>query len=195
MRTSEIIRRILIAATLLVACASSLQAAELRDIVVERKENHYRLDSTSWLDVEPEVLYAVLANHDLFGKFTSAVVESRNVEADEQGRPRFFSRFKGCVLLFCKTFVREGHLELTPHTELIAIVDPEKSDFELSREKWTLVPENGGTRMIYEFEMMPKFWVPPVIGPYYMKRALRTGGQKAVIRIEAVARGEPIPEL
>jgi hypothetical protein len=38
--------------------------------------------------------------------------------------------------------------------------------------------------------MVPDFWVPPVIGPYYMKRALKSGGEKAVDRIEALAIAE-----
>ena len=41
--------------------------------------------------------------------------------------------------------------------------------------------------MIYEFEMEPDFWVPPVIGPYYIKRALRSGGMNAIKRIERLA--------
>jgi hypothetical protein len=44
--------------------------------------------------------------------------------------------------------------------------------------------------MIYEFEMEPSFWVPPLIGPYFMKRVLEKGAVRAVNRIEALARGE-----
>lgn len=157
---------------------------------MEREDDVYNMNSVSWLDVSPEHLYNILANHDLFTKFTSAVVESRNVEPDEEGRPQFFSRFEGCVILFCKSFIRNGYLELKPFKELVAIVNPETSDFKHSREQWTLEPEKGGTRMTYEFEMIPDFWVPPVIGPFYIKRALKSGGEKAVDRIEALAKSE-----
>ena len=43
--------------------------------------------------------------------------------------------------------------------------------------------------MIYDFEMEPGFWVPPIIGPYVIKRALKASGANAVNRIEAVALG------
>lgn len=176
---------------ILFLCWNLSLAAELLEIEIEREDNVYNMNSVSWIDVSPEILYSVLSNHDLFTKFTSAVVESRNVEPDEEGRPRFFSRFEGCVILFCKSFIRNGHLELKPFTELIAIVDPENSDFKRSREQWTLAPEKGGTLMKYEFEMVPDFWVPPVIGPFYIKRALKRGGEKAIDRIEALAQSEP----
>lgn len=174
--------------TLVVLSLSSfcLKAAELRNIEVERDDNRYTMTSVSWLDVEPKALYAVLENHDLFTRFTSAVVESRNTEADAKGRPRFYSRLKGCVILYCKSFIRNGHLELTPHTDLVAIVDPERSDFKHSVETWSLTEEGGGTIMEYTFDMEPDFWVPPVIGPFYIKRALKRGGKKAVDRIEAL---------
>ncbi|MGI9329534.1 MAG: SRPBCC family protein [Gammaproteobacteria bacterium] len=167
---------------------SSARGADLLEIEVQREEGVYNMSSVSWLDVPPKDLYDILANHDLFTKFTSAVVESRNVEPDDEGRPQFFSRFEGCVVLYCKSFVRNGYLELTPFKELVAIVHPETSDFKRSREQWTLEPEKGGTKMTYLFEMEPDFWVPPVIGPFYIKRALKRGGEKAVDRIEALAK-------
>jgi ribosome-associated toxin RatA of RatAB toxin-antitoxin module len=162
-------------------------SAELRDVVVEREDNHYELRSEALFDVSPESLYDVLSNYDLFTKFTSAIVESRNVEADEEGRPRFYSRMEGCVMLWCKSFIRNGHLLLKPKTEIIAISNPDESDFTLSKERWELVPEGEGTVLIYEFEMEPDFWVPPVIGPYLIMRALRAGAERAINRIEALA--------
>jgi hypothetical protein len=36
--------------------------------------------------------------------------------------------------------------------------------------------------------MKPKLWIPPVIGPYVIKRRLREGGSYAIQRIEAIAR-------
>jgi len=178
------------AVTLLLVAGTQAVAADLRDVVVEQIEDRYRLRSETWFDAGVEDLYRVLIDYDLFVKFTSAFVESRNLEAGADGRPRFYTRMEGCVLLFCKSFERHGHLVLDPMKQIVAIVDPATSDFKYSRESWTLVPEGNGTLMIYDFEMIPSFWVPPVVGPYYIKRTLRDGGRDAVDRIEAIARGE-----
>ena len=97
---------------------------------------------------------------------------------------------EGCVLIWCRSFVRNGHLLLTPKRDIVAIADPEASDFEYSRERWQLESNGDGTMLTYDFEMVPRFWVPPVIGPYFIKRALKSGGSRAVNRIEALARGE-----
>ena len=181
-----------VVATGLIAVLGSagLAGAELRHVTVDRNEDLYRLQSVTWFGASREALYRVLTDYDRFDKFTSAIVESRNVDPDDEGRPQFFTRMEGCVLLFCKSFIRNGHLELDPHVEIVAIVDPERSDFKRSRERWLLIPDDEGTVLVYEFEMVPDFWVPPVIGPYYIMKALKAGGEKAVNRIEALAIAE-----
>ena len=79
-------------------------------------------------------------------------------------------------------------------TDIEAIVDPEKSDFKYSDERWELVERKEKTLLIYEFEMEPAFWIPPLIGPFYIRRALRAGAVDAVDRIEALAQGRE-PEV
>ena len=178
--------RILAGVAVLVATAAA-PAADLREVEVDREDGVYKLRSVAWFDANGESLYTVLTNYELFGRFTSAIVESRNLDPDDKGRPRYFTRMQGCVLMWCRSFIRVGHLELDKAMEIVAIASPEESDFKYSRERWQLVPENGGTVMTYEFEMAPDFWVPPIIGPYMIQRALRAGGEDAIDRIERIA--------
>jgi hypothetical protein len=173
----------------LVLAARLAVPADLRTIEVEREDDRYSLRSEAYFAASRAELYRVLTNYDLFEQFSSAYVETRNVEEDEKGRPRFFTRMQGCVLLFCRSFVRRGYLLLTPKSEIVAVAEPEDSDFNYSRERWRLQTEGEGTLLIYDFEMEPGFWVPPVIGPYVIKRSLRTGGSDAIDRIEALALG------
>ena len=180
---------------LLLSVSAWAPAAEFRDIMVEREDGLYSMRSEVYFDVERKYLYRVLTDFDLFKKFTGAIVESNNVAADDQGRPQFYARMEGCVLVWCKSFVRNGYLELNPTAEIIAISDPERSDFEISRERWQLITEGEGTLMIYEFKMVPAFWVPPLVGPFYIKHALRSGGVDAVNRIEALAVGKKNSQL
>jgi len=165
----------------------ALRSAELQDVQVDLRNERYFLNSTVYFDVSPQALYDVVSDFDQFEKFTSAIVESRNTGPDERGRPGFYARMEGCVLLFCKSFVRNGYLLLSPIVQIVAIAKPEEGDFKFSRERWQLLPDGDGTIMIYDFEMEPAFWVPPVIGPFYIQRALRGGAERAVNRIEALA--------
>ncbi len=167
--------------------ASALQAAELLDVQVEKEDERYSLYSETVFAVGPQALYELLIDYEKFEKFTSAIVESRNLEPDELGRPGFYARMEGCALLFCKSFIRHGHLVLKPISEIVAIADPQKSDFRYSRERWQIIANGKGTLLIYDFEMEPAFWIPPVIGPFFIQRALRKGAIRAVKRIELLA--------
>ena len=169
--------------------ASAAPAAELVEVSVERVDDRYVLRSETLFDAARSDLYRVLTDYDQFEKFTSAFTESRNLEPDEQGRPRFYNEMEGCVLLFCVSFERYGHLELEPENYIEAIVDPETSDFRYSVESWKLEEQGDRVLLTYRFEVEPAFWVPPVIGPYYIRRALRAGAVRAVDRIEALAQG------
>jgi hypothetical protein len=58
--------------------------------------------------------------------------------------------------------------------------------------------DGENTKMTYKLEMEPDFFVPPVVGPWYLKRTLSQGGQRAVVRIERLARqldGRPVEPL
>ena len=178
---------IILLGTTLFLQSFAVQSAELLDVQVELRDERYRLYSEVRFDASREALYELLIDYEKFEKFTSAIVESSNVEPDEKGRPGFYARMEGCVLLFCKSFIRNGYLVLTPMTEIVAIADPEESDFKYSRERWQLIPEGERTLMIYDFEMEPAFWVPPVIGPFFIQRTLRRGANRAVDRIEKLA--------
>jgi len=169
-------------------------AADLKSIEVWKEGDRYHLISESLIGASQDALYAVLTDYEQFKHFTSAIVASNNVDAGEDGRPRFYTRMRGCVLLYCHTFVRRGYLLLIPKHDIVAVTEPEESDFEFSREQWQLISEGEDTLMIYQFEMEPGFWLPPYIGPFYLKRVLKSGSIRTIQRIEAIARGErPMP--
>lgn len=177
-------------AALISTVSLNASSADLRSIEVWKEGDRYHLTSESLIGASQDAVYAVLTDYEQFKHFTSAIVASNNVEPGENGRPRFYMRMQGCVLLYCHTFIRNGYLLLTPTYNIVAVTDPETSDFEFSREQWQLRAEGGGTVMIYRFEMEPRFWLPPYIGPFYLKRALRSGSIRTIQRIEAIARGE-----
>ena len=167
--------------------AAPAGAAELRSVQVDYKKGFYTMKSEVWFDATLEQMWYVFRRWDYSADFSSAIVESRDVEADEQGRPQYYSRMKGCVLFFCLDFVRQGHVELEEKKILQAFADPEISDFHRADETWTFAERDGGTVVNYHLTMKPKFWVPPGIGPFVIKRKLRRDAGDAIDRIEVIA--------
>ena len=169
------------------AFTTTAGAAEMLSIKVGHEKGTYTMNSEIWFDATVEQVYEIFRYWDNATKFSSAIVESRDMPPDEQGRPQFYVRNRGCVLFFCRSFERQGHIESEVNVVIFAFVDPENSDFHLSNESWHFVARDGGTVVIYDLEMTPKFWIPPGIGPYLIKRKLRSDGGGAVDRIEVLA--------
>ncbi len=173
---------------LLAVSALTAGAAEMRSVEVEKIDGRYVMRSEVHFAASVEAVYSVFANYDLSTQFSGAIVEARNIDAEEGGLPGFYVRNRGCVLFFCTSFERYGYVEREPYKIIRASVDPARSDFHLSNESWQFESEGQGTVVTYDLEFEPKFWVPPVIGPYVIKRKLRDDGGEAVKRIESIAR-------
>ena len=177
----------MLALLLFLFLGAAADAAELRSVVVEREEDLYWLESEVWFDAETEALYEVFLNYDLTQEFTKFVVESRNLEPAEDGRRRFYIRNEGCVWFVCRSFERTGHIEHVPNEYIQSTADAELSDFHISIESWEFTPEGEGTSVVYKFKFDPKFWLPPVIGPYVLQRKLKLDSNHALSQIEALA--------
>lgn len=173
---------------LAVVVSTTAQSAEILSIQVASDEGTYTMTSDVWFDATVEQIFEVYQDWDYATRFSSAIVEARDMEPDELGRAQFYIRNKGCVLFFCQSFERQGYIESEPNTMLRAFANPETSDFHFSNESWRFAALNGGTVVTYDLSMRPKFWIPPGIGPYLIKRKLKNNGGRAVDRIEVIAR-------
>ena len=83
--------------------------------------------------------------------------------------------------------MRSGLVEHEPLVFIRSTADPASSDFHTSLESWRFQSEGTGTLVAYDFEFEPKFWIPPLIGPYMLAEKLRKDSVRAINRIEAIA--------
>ena len=190
--------RALVVMMLSLLAMQTASGADMRSVDVAYEDGYYTMVSEVWFDATVDQVFEVFRTWDLSTEFSSAIVEARDEEADDQGRPQYYIRHKGCVLFFCLSFERNGYVELEKNEELRAYADPERSDFVKADETWTFEPDEGGTVVTYHLYMKPKFWVPPGVGPYFIKRKLKNDGGDAIDRIEVIAQDtavEPDPVI
>ncbi|MGH8495200.1 MAG: SRPBCC family protein [Gammaproteobacteria bacterium] len=172
---------------LLVTFCLAAQAAEIRRVDVEHEGKRYYVDSDTIVDAPIESVYAVLTDYEHFDLISSVFTESRFIEPVVDGSGLVYTRAQGCILFFCNTIERVERLEVRPVSDIVTVADPERSDVKYSRAHWQLEEDRQGTRVRYSLELEPDFWVPPVIGPWLIKRSLTRNGEEAVARIELLA--------
>jgi hypothetical protein len=171
-------------AVLLVTVAG---AADIESLTVERDGKTLQVDSILLIDAPRELVYAVLVDYDAFAELSSRYKQSRFVEPATDGALRIFTQVEGCVWFFCRSVERYSRLELTSYTKIIAIVEPEHSDFESGQEEWLLEDAAAGTRITYTHAMQPKFWIPPMVGVWAIRRTLTKDALSAAQKIEEYA--------
>jgi len=169
--------------------------ATLRSIDVWRKSGVYSLESETFLDASPQAVYDVLVDYDHFSRISRVYKEHGYLDPAPDGTPIIFTRMEGCVLFYCKSMTRVETLETDAPRYIRTVTLPEQSDFKRSISEFVLEPEASGTRLFYSMEMEPDFWVPPIIGPWFLKRTLESGGARAINRIERLAQGAGQDEL
>lgn len=156
---------------------------------IEHARGTYTLHSVTRYRAPPEAVYAVLADYTLFTRISSAITAAGVCDSiGPDGEPRVYTTVRGCVLFFCRSVHRVERLALEPGATIVARVEPSASDLHdgLSRWRFYALPD-GGTEVVFDMQMTPAFWVPPVIGPALVKRRLARDGADAVGRIDALA--------
>ncbi len=164
-------------------------SATLKTVNVTQEGGRYQVEADTHLDAAPTAIYDVLTNFDDDGysQISEIYKESSYLEPDGDGTPLVYTRVEGCLLLFCRSMRRVERLEVVQPRFIRATVLPDRSDFKYSLAEWTLEPEGSGTRVVYRMEMEPDFWLPPFVGPWFLKRTLLRGAPQAVDRIEELA--------
>ena len=190
-----------LAAALIALGAGALAAAATIDAFeVTKEKGIYSFEAHARLDATRESIYAVITDFDdnAYSRISRSYKESRYLEPAADGTPIVYTRMEGCMKRRCISFARTERLETDAPRWIKSTALPELSDFKHATSEFELEPDGDGTRMIYKLEIEPDFFVPPIIGPWYLKRTLSQGGLRALTRIERLAReldGRPIDPL
>jgi hypothetical protein len=168
--------------------------ATLRTVDVSRREDRYRVVADTYLDASPEAIYKVLMDFDgdRYQRISEIYKESSYLPPDGDGTPLVYTRVEGCLLRYCRSMSRVERLEVVTPQFIRSRTVPERSDFKYSLSEWTFEAEGEGTRVGYLMEMEPSFWLPPFVGPWFLKRTLLKGAPAAIHQIELLAQQEQL---
>ncbi|MGB8598847.1 MAG: SRPBCC family protein [Burkholderiales bacterium] len=172
--------------------ADSVFATDMQ-INFQRDGDLIKIDGHLILPFPPKLIFEVLTDyehmHEYVPDLTSSCILSREdnkLKVEQKGRSGI-GPFK-----FKYEIVRE--VELTPVTELKSNLA--SGNFKSMHTSTKLVAEGDNTRMDYFADMVPDFWVPPLIGSAIMRRQVRRQFEAFVAeltrRSDAVSESEKI---
>ena len=171
----------------LAACSASGQALEVDAIDVRVIEHGYRVQFEAVLAAPVERVVRVLTDYSGYASLDPRIRASEVLGATEAGAVLVRTRIRACAMLFCRTVNRTERVTHQPG-RLVAEVLPASSDIKHGYARTEWVGEAGRTRIRYEAEFEPAFWVPGVVARRYAGGALRDSVVSMFENVEERAR-------
>lgn len=163
-------------------------AADLISVETGQIDGTYTLRIDMQLHSPAGQVRAVLGDYNHLDRLNPTIIESRRISAPGDVGVRVFTRAAGCILFYCDELTRVEEVHEPQAGILVARIVPELSDFESGQAIWQIQPAEKGTRLIYQATMVPRFFIPPLLGGYLVEQKLKTDAIETFRRIECAAR-------
>jgi len=162
----------------------AVHCVETVKVTVDVDDGRYRVFGQSHIDAPPEFVYSTLIDYDNFHKLAGGIVATHYLPSDEADHPLAYTRYESCILVFCKTIEKVERVDGNPYDSILVVAIPDRSDFVFNESRW-LIEDNGDTTLLtYAAEFEPDFWIPPLIGPWAVRRKLIQTAELIGMRIE-----------
>ncbi len=180
------------AVLILIACAGMLpaHAASLEHLDVQRDNARYRLQLSARLDAPMERSFAVFSDYQKLPRINDAV---EHIELRDGATPpaqRLYTRVRVCVWLFCTHLDQVQDIRRADRDKTLGLhadVLPQLSNLRYGVADWRMRDCAGQTCLEFDAELEPDFWVPPLVGPWAIGRAMRREAIQTAQGIERLA--------
>jgi hypothetical protein len=156
---------------LLLAPFPQARALELLSVATGRDGPAYLLRIEATFEASPAQLLAVLTDYERIHELHPALLESRSLGMIGPDTEEVYTRFEGCVLLFCRTLHRVEHIRVDDAAVFAADV-PGRGSFREGATEWRFSATEQGARLHYEARFIPAFRVTPIFGATALARSI-----------------------
>lgn len=163
----------------------SNQPAQAFEITSSQSKNvgkRFLIDVSAHVKVQPEQVLAILTNYDNLAQVNHNIISSQIISQNQNGTI-VKTVIKGCVWFFCKEVVNTQEVEVS-NTTISAVTLPKQSDFKNAKMVWKIKKSKDGTEINYYAEIEPTFFVPPIIGTFFIKNTLLKEAVDSIRNIE-----------
>lgn len=180
-----------ILAGVVVPCSHALEVEHLQ---TRFHDGEYQLTMTATLAAPLAQVEAILRDYANYPQLDTRILAAQVLARSSPQQLELLTRINVCIAFLCRKVERVERVDESPG-ELLAIVLPERSDAERGSTHIQLSAQSDRTRVVYATQIVPKFWVPALLGRPLMLRNLRDATISLFTHIEqrAAAPGAATP--
>ena len=152
---------------------TQLQAGEVINAFVDKQDQHYLVNLEIQINAPQKAVYALITNYAHLDMLSDSIVSSEILQQITASRTQVKLVSKGCVLFMCQTVTQVQNVQELDNGYIHIDVDPSQSNVKLNTQLWQIEAlDNNMTRIHYSADVVPDFWIPPLIGSWVFQNML-----------------------
>ena len=163
-------------------------AVEIEHIEVRRDGERYSIRVAARLDAPAEQAFAVMTDYERLPAINDSVQRVRRLSTAAEGED-IYTEVRLCVALLCKQLWQVQNMRQAAAGStytLTATVNPALSNLKSGTASWRFEAcSRRQTCLDFQAELVPDFWVPPLIGPWAIQHTMR---REAIATCEGIER-------
>jgi hypothetical protein len=173
--------------------AISAHAAEVSGVQVARDGERFTIDMHIAIHAPAPAVFRALQDYAAMARYNPDLRAVRVERTAASDRVRLFTTIHTCVLIFCKTMRQQQLMTATanPNGGTLRARLLHYGDFKSGRAVWIVKPCSVGmglTCLDVTIELVPAFWVPPVLGAWVISRKMNEEASRTGDGLEQTAR-------
>ncbi len=158
-------------------------AADVESVTVAHDDGVYKVSMSVLVDVPAAAAYAVMTDFENLPEVNQSVVFAERLPGN-----RLHTKVDMCITVFCRSIEQTQQVKTSAPDTLRMTVIPQLSDFSFGVAQWRFMPVTAhSSRLFFNAQLQPDFWIPPLIGPWLVKNKLQQEAQITSSGIERVA--------
>ena len=170
--------------------------ADIKTIEIKKETNLYHMHINATVNADVDNVIRIITDYENLPLINPYLKESRLLENPEDERTTVNMLTEICVLFLCYSIRHIQTFHTIDNGILFSRIIPGKSDFQAGWMRWEIKGMDSNkihpvTKIILDIEMVPDFFVPPVIGPYQIKKIMLEMTRATIINLENKAKINP----
>jgi hypothetical protein len=167
------------------------RAGGVLDSSVTYENGVYALSIEVRIEAPVDMVYRLITDYDHLHDINPAVRESRILHTYSPVKHRVRTVTRVCVLFYCRDVTQTQDMVQSPGYSIEAEILPRDSDIRRGSGHWRLTAEDDATILRFQADIVPAFFMPPLIGPWLIRREMVNQMSEIVTIIETRYQGKP----
>ncbi len=170
--------------------------ADIKTIEIKKEKNLYHIHINATVHADFDKVISIITDYENLPLINPYLKQSKLLDTPEDERSTVNMLTEICVLFVCYNIRHVQTFHFVEDGILFSRIIPEKSNFQAGWMRWEIKEIDSNriypvTRIILDIEMVPDFFVPPVIGPYQIKKIMLEMTRATILNLEKKAKTNP----